>query len=65
MSEMADPVPENISGEKTVAYSHEIHHSINWGYVVIGVAVIAALLWLRSADLGGGEDDAQSRRQVS
>jgi hypothetical protein len=60
MSEMADPVPENISGEKTVAYSHEIHHSINWGYVVIGVAVIAALLWLRSADLGSDDDRPHS-----
>jgi hypothetical protein len=60
MSEMADPVPENISGEKTVAYSHEIHHSINWGYVVIGVAVIAALLWLRSADLGSDDDGLHS-----
>ena len=60
MSEMADPVPENISGEKTVAYSHEIHHSVNWGYVVIGVAVIAALLWLRSADLGGDDDRSHS-----
>ena len=60
MSEMADPVPENISGEKTVAYSHEIHHSINWGYVVIGVAVIAALLWLRSADLGSDDDRSHS-----
>lgn len=59
-SEMADPVPENISGEKTVAYSHEIHHSINWGYVVIGVAVIAALLWLRSADLGSDDDRPHS-----
>ena len=60
MSEMADPVPENISGEKTVAYSHEIHHSVNWGYVVIGVAVIAALLWLRSADLGSDDDRSHS-----
>ena len=58
MSEMADPVPENISGEKTVAYSHEIHHSVNWGYVVIGVAVILVLgyVW---ANVDLGDDDEQ------
>lgn len=47
MSEMADPLPENIDGAKTVAYSHEVHHRINWGYVAVGVAVIGALLFLR------------------
>jgi hypothetical protein len=38
-------MPENIDG--SVSYSHEIHHQINWGYVSIGIAVIAALLFLR------------------
>jgi hypothetical protein len=39
------PYPENIDG--SVSYSHEIHHKINWGYVVIGVGVIAVVLFLR------------------
>ena len=54
--EMADPVPENISGEKSVAYSHEIHHRVNWGYVALGVAAIFVLAYVwANADLG--EDD--------
>jgi hypothetical protein len=56
--EMADPVPENISGEKSVAYSHEIHHRVNWGYVALGVAAILVLgyVW---ANVDLGEDDEQ------
>jgi|JXWS01.1.fsa_nt_gb hypothetical protein len=45
MSADMQPMPENIDG--SVSYSHEIHHKINWGYVSIGIAVIAALLFLR------------------
>lgn len=40
---MPDPAPENIDGSKAVRYSHEIHHKINWGYVVVGIAALAAL----------------------
>jgi len=45
---MADPLPENIDGQKAVSYSHEVHHRVNWGYVAVGVAVVAAVLFLRS-----------------
>jgi hypothetical protein len=54
---MPDPVPENIDGSKAVTYSHEVHHQINWGYVAVGLAVIAALLFLRER-LDGDEESA-------
>jgi len=44
---LPEPPAENVDGSKAVTYSHEVHHQINWGYVVIGLAVIAALLFLR------------------
>lgn len=56
--EMADPVPENITGEKSVAYSHEIHHRVNWGYVALGVAAILVLAYVwGNVDLGGDADE--------
>ena len=39
------PYPENIDG--SVSYSHEIHHKINWGYVAVGVGILAVVLFLR------------------
>jgi hypothetical protein len=36
-----DPHPENITGEKQV--QHVVKHSIDWGYVVLGLAAIFAL----------------------
>lgn len=68
MSEMADPVPENITGEKSIQYSHEIHHQINWGYVAIGAAVIAVVLWLWSnldSDSGPEQLSAMPRNEGS
>jgi len=38
---MQDPRPENIRGEKV--QHHVFKHEIQWGYVVIGVAVLAIL----------------------
>jgi len=56
--DLPDPAPENINGAKTVEYSHEIHHRVNWGYVALGIAALAVLLYLReNVDLG---DDEQS-----
>jgi len=40
MGDGMEPLPENIDGAKTVEYSHEIHHRVNWGYLAIGAAVI-------------------------
>ena len=39
-----DPLAENIEGvvSESHTYSHEIHHKINWGYVALGVGVVAA-----------------------
>lgn len=54
-ADMADPLPENIDGSKAVSYSHEVHHKINWGYVAVGLAAIAALLFLRER-LDGDEE---------
>lgn len=53
--EMADPLPENIEGEKAVTYSHQIEHRINWGYVAIGLAAVALAVLLFGGD--AGEDD--------
>lgn len=40
---MADPVPENITGEKVEkhTFSHDVHHRVNWGYVSVAVAALA------------------------
>jgi len=54
---LPDPPAENVDGSKAVTYSHEVHHQINWGYVVIGLAVIAALLFLRDR-VDGDENEA-------
>ena len=58
MSDMADPLPENIDGEKTVQYSHEIHHRVNWGHVALASAVIVLLLAARwYLDVGDDDQD--------
>ncbi|MUW15736.1 hypothetical protein GJ633_14725 [Halorubrum sp. CBA1125] len=58
MSDLPDPQPENIDGAKTVEYSHEIHHRVNWGYVALAVAGIAVLLVIhQNVDLGGDESE--------
>jgi hypothetical protein len=53
---MADPVPSNIDGQKVVSHSfnHEFGHRIDWGYVAIAVAVIAAVYVLFGRE---SEDD--------
>nr|WP_011091114.1 hypothetical protein [Halorubrum saccharovorum]AAO15413.1 orfA [Halorubrum saccharovorum] len=57
--DLPDPAPENIDGAKTVQYSHEIHHRINWGYVALGVAAIlvVAYVWA-NVDLSGEDEEA-------
>jgi len=49
-AEMPDPAPENIDGAKIV--KHRFHHGIDWqvniSHLVVGVAVIAAVLFLWS-----------------
>jgi len=55
-AEMPDPAPENIDGAKTVSYSHKIHHKVNWGYVVLGLGLIALVLLAYS---WYGEDDEE------
>lgn len=32
---------ENVDGKKVHTYSHTVHHEINWGYVAVGVGVLA------------------------
>jgi hypothetical protein len=54
--QMTDPLPENIDGKKIVTYENKIHHNIHWGYVAVGLAVIAALLFLRER-LDGDEEN--------
>jgi len=54
---LPEPPAENIDGSKAVSYSHEVHHKVNWGYIAIGLAVIAALLFLRDR-VDGDEDGA-------
>lgn len=51
---MQDPAPENITGEKV--QQHVFKHQINWGHVVVGVAVIYAA-WKGAQLVGasGGE----------
>ena len=36
---MEDPIPENIDGSKVVTHSYE--HRIDWGYVGLGVGLLA------------------------
>jgi hypothetical protein len=43
---LPEPPAENIDGSKAVSYSHEVHHKVNWGYIAIGLAVIAAIAYL-------------------
>lgn len=33
-----EPAPENVTGE--VVRRHSFKHSVNWGYVILGVAVL-------------------------
>jgi hypothetical protein len=40
---MQDPIPENIEGRKVKR--HEFSHVVNWGYVAVGVGVLA-LSWV-------------------
>ena len=54
--DLPDPAPENINGAKTVEYSHEIHHRVNWGYVALGIAALAVLLYLRE-NVDPGDDE--------
>lgn len=49
---MNDPLPENITGEKSV--SHVVEHRINWGHVALGVAGLYAI-WKVSGALGDGD----------
>lgn len=39
---MKDPLPENIEGAKRV--THSVNHQINWGYALVGLAVILVVL---------------------
>jgi len=35
---MQDPIQENIEGSKQVVHTYE--HRIDWGYVIVGIAVL-------------------------
>lgn len=39
---MRDPEPQNIHGEKV--QKHVFKHEINWGYVVLGLVALFALV---------------------
>jgi hypothetical protein len=59
--DLPDPAPENIDGSKVVQYSHEVHHRVNWGYVALGLAVIAVLLFVReNVDLSSDDEQAEA-----
>lgn len=51
---MQDPLPSNIDGQKVV--SHEVQHSVNWGYVAVAVAAIYVGSRLLS-DVDRGKDE--------
>jgi hypothetical protein len=54
---MQDPVPENISGSKVE--SHEFVHQIQWGYVVLGFAVIVVVYAVLLQSKDGPEDEGR------
>lgn len=58
---MADPAPENITGEKVEkhVFSHDVQHKVNWGHVSLGVAVVV-LVWVVSRWYQNREDDDES-----
>ena len=55
---MADPAPSNIDGQKVVSHSfdHTFGHRIDWGYVAIAVAVIAAVYILFGREVEDDDD---------
>lgn len=54
MVSVRDPLPENVSGE--VVESHEFSHKVDWGHVVIGIAVIY-VVWKGSGLFEQGNDE--------
>jgi len=50
---MDDPLPENIEGAKRV--THRVEHSVNWGHVMLGLAVVAVVLYLSGGDSSEGD----------
>lgn len=55
---MKDPLPQNISGQKSV--SHVVEHRVRWDYLVLGVAAVYAV-WkvaraLETASSEGGAE---------
>lgn len=46
---MADPLPENIDGQKVV--THRFDHGIDWkvnvSHLIVAIVVVAVLLWLK------------------
>lgn len=38
----AEPLPENVDGviKETHSFNHEVSHSVNWGYVAVGVGLL-------------------------
>lgn len=58
---MNEPAPENITGEivERHTYSHEIQHRIPWGYVTLGVGLMALAWVLYRSWLSGGQTGAE------
>jgi len=56
MFDMADPPPENVTGEKRVV--HSVEHSIPWGHVALGVGLIV-VAYVLHAHLIDGSDDVE------
>lgn len=59
---MQDPPAENIDGEKIVhhRFDHGIDWSVNVSHILIAVAVIAAVLYLRQ-QLDSDDDEQESQ----
>jgi hypothetical protein len=63
---MADPMRENIDGQKLVSHSfeHNLRHRVDWGHVALAVAAVVAIyvLFVRRS---GVEDDDDLGNSVS
>jgi len=46
----ADPLPENVQGLKKQSWNHEVHHEVQWSYVLLAVAAVAVAWFLFGGD---------------
>lgn len=57
---MADPLPENIEGEKIV--THRFDHGIDWkvnvSHVILAAILVGLVLWLKPWNHPNSEDNS-------